>query len=75
MLMLEVVKFLLQGLWLIEGVDGDVQSAQHTLGVGNELWVGRVFTMHPLEEIARLRRLCKGSATKQYIALRQWQFI
>ena len=28
--------------------------------MGNELRMGRIITMHPLEEVARLRRLRKG---------------
>lgn len=60
MLLLQVVKLCLQGLWPVKDADGDVQSSQHTLGVGDEVRMGRIVTMDPLEEFTRIRRLSKG---------------
>lgn len=57
---LQMVKLLLESGWLVEGADGDVQAAQHTLGVGDEGRVGSVVTVHPLEEAAGLWHLRKG---------------
>jgi len=59
-LLLQVVKLCLENCWLVKDVDGDVQSGQHTLGVGDEHGVGRVITMHPLEEVTSVMCLSKG---------------